>query len=110
VLFETILAGNLASFFAAMGALYEAAGYVGNVDVGAAVIGIEGASPFGLHAWGDNAFTGPAPRRTLRVSAAELRDDAPGIALSLIRRLLDVTREVGWSPFEEPSPVQPAAE
>jgi hypothetical protein len=109
VLFETILAGNLASFFAAMGAFFEAAGYIGSVDVGAAVTGIEGAAPYGLHMWGDNTFSGPAPRRTSRVSAGELRDGAAGIALSMIRRLLDATREVGWSPFEEPAPPQPAS-
>jgi hypothetical protein len=108
ILFETILAGNLASFFAAMGELYEAAGYMGNVDVGIALIGIEGAAPWGLHHWGDNKFSGPVPRRTLRVSAAELRDDAKGVSLSLIRRLLDVTRGTSWSPFEEPPPAEPS--
>jgi hypothetical protein len=106
ILFETILAGNLASFFAAMGALYEAAGYVGSVDVGMAVTDIEGAIPWGLHMWGDGGFSGPPPRRTLRVSAAELRDDPKRIALTLTSRLFDTTREVGWSPFAEPSPEQ----
>jgi len=109
VLFETILAGNLASFFAAMGALYEAADYTGSVDVGVALTGIEGAAPFGLHQWGDNKFSGPVPRRTLRVSAAELRDNPKGITLSLIRRLLDVTRGTAWTPFEDPPPTEPAA-
>jgi len=101
VLFEMILAGNLASFFAAMGALYDAAGYVGHVDVGAAVTGIEGAAPYGLHHWGDNTFTGPPPRRTSRVSAAELRDDAKGVTLSLIGRLLEATRGSSYSVFEK---------
>jgi hypothetical protein len=104
VLFETILAGNLASFFAAMGAFFESAGYVGHVDVGVAVIGIEGSAPYGLHTWGDNQFSGPAPRRTARVSAAELRDDAEGVTLSLIRRLLEATRGASYSPFEEAPP------
>jgi hypothetical protein len=104
VLFETILAGNLASFFAAMGALYESTGYLGHVDLGMAVTGIEGSVPFGLHRWGENKFSGPAPRRTARVSAAELRDDATGVTLSLIRRLLDATRGASYSPFEETRP------
>lgn len=102
ILFETILAGNLASFFAAMGGFFDAAGYGGNVDVGMALIGIEGAAPFGLHQWGDVMFSGPSPRRTARVSAAELRDDPKGVALRLIRRLLDATRGTSWTPFEEP--------
>jgi hypothetical protein len=100
-LFETILAGNLASFFAAMGAFYEAADYVGHVNVGVAVTGIEGAAPYGLHQWGDIKFSGPGPRRTARVSAAELRDYAKAITLSLIRRLLDATRGTAYTPFEE---------
>jgi hypothetical protein len=106
VLFETILAGSLASFFGAMGALYEEAAYVGNVDVGMSVTGIEGAAPFGLHQWGDNKFSGPLPRRTSRVSAAELRDDAKGVSLSLIQRFLDAVRGTSWSPFEDPPPAE----
>jgi hypothetical protein len=103
VMFDTILAGNLASFFAAMGAFYEAAGYVGHVDVGMALTGIEGSMPYGPHQWGDNAYSGPAPQRTARVTAAELRDDPKGVALSLIRRFLDAARGSSYTPFEEPS-------
>jgi hypothetical protein len=55
----------LASFFAAIGALYEAAGYVGHVDVGMAVTGIEGAAPWGLHMWGDNLVFRPCPEAYL---------------------------------------------
>jgi hypothetical protein len=108
VLLEKILAGNLASFLAAIGALYEKAGYVGYVEVGAAVTGIEGAAPYGLHHWGDNAFTGPAPRRTARVAAAELRDDAKMVTLSLIGRLLDATRGPSYPVFEEDDTAQTA--
>jgi hypothetical protein len=99
IIFDAIVAGNLASFFAAMGALYEAAGYTGLIDVGMAVTGIEGAAPLGEHYWGDTKFSGPAPRRTSRVSAAELRDDAKGVTLSLIRRFLDATRGPSYTPF-----------
>jgi len=101
VLFEAILASNLASFFGALGALYEAAAYVGQVDVGMALTGIEGTLPYGIHHWGENAFSGPPPQRTARVTAAEMRDDPKGIALSLIRRFLDATRGTTYSPFEE---------
>lgn len=101
VLFETILAGNLASFFAAMGGLYEAAGYSGYVDVGMAVTAIEGTSPYGAHIWGDNQFSGPMPRRTDRVTAAELRDDATRIALRLVGRLFEAMRGTSFSPFDD---------
>jgi hypothetical protein len=104
VMFDTILAGNLASFFGAMGALFEAAGYVGHVDVGMALTGVEGSMPYGLHQWGDNAYSGPAPQRTARVTAAELRDDPKAVTMSLIRRFLDATRGTSYVPFEEPKP------
>jgi hypothetical protein len=42
VIFEQIVAGNLASFFALMGELYAAAGYAGVVDIGIALTGIQG--------------------------------------------------------------------
>lgn len=106
VFFEAILAGNLASFFAAMGGVYEASGYVGHVDVGMAVTGIEGAAPYGLHHWGDITFSGPVPKRTSRVTAAELRDAAPGVALGLIGRLLQAMRGTSYDPFEAAAPVE----
>ena len=84
-----------------MGGLYEAAGYVGYVDVGVAVTGIEGSTPYGLHHWREDGFSGRVPRRTAQVSAAELRDDAKAVTLSLIRRLLDATRGTAYEPFEE---------
>jgi hypothetical protein len=102
VMFDTMLAGNLASFFGAMGAFFETAGYVGHVDVGMALTGIEGSMPYGLHQWGDNGYSGPAPQRTARVTAAELRDDPKGVTMSLIRRFLDATRGTSYAPFEEP--------
>lgn len=104
VLFDTMLAGNLASFFAAMGALYENAGYVGHVDVGMALTNLEGSIPYGIHHWGDNRYAGPAPQRTARVTAAELRDDPKGVAMTLIRRFLDATRGTAYTPFAEPQP------
>ena len=68
-----------------------------------ALTGIEVSMPYGPHQWGDNAYSGPAPQRTARVTAAELRNDPKGVALSLIRRFLDATRGTSYTPFEEPS-------
>jgi hypothetical protein len=102
VFFDTILAGNVASFFAAMGAVYEAAGYVGHVDVGVATIGLQGSVPFGQHHWGDEpGFLGPAPGRTARVSAAQLRDEPKAVALMLIGRLLEALTGRTYSPFDD---------
>ena len=41
-IFEQIIAGNFASFLSIMAAFYGAASYHGHVDVGLAVVGIEG--------------------------------------------------------------------
>ena len=57
IMFDTMLAGNLASFFAAMGAFYEEAGYVGHVDVGMALTNLEGSMPTPL---GRQPLLGPA--------------------------------------------------
>jgi hypothetical protein len=84
-----------------MGAFYDAADYVSHVDVGVAVTGIEGSIPFGLHHWGGRGFSGPVPRRTARVSAAELREDAKQVTLSLVGRLLEAARGQSYSPFDE---------
>jgi hypothetical protein len=105
VLFDdSILPGNLASFLAAMGAFYEAAGYVGHVDVGMAIKGIEGAAPYTRPFWGDNTFSGLPPRRTTRVPAAELLENARGLTLLLVGRLLAVTRDPSFTPFDDPPP------
>ena len=101
IMFDTMLAGNLASFFAAMGAFYEEAGYVGHVDVGMALTNLEGSMPYGLHHWGDNRYSGPPPQKTARVTVAELRDDPKGVAMTLIRRFLDATRGTSYTPFQE---------
>ncbi len=42
-LIEIVIAGNLEAFFAVMGAIYDAAGYHGSVDIGVALTGIAGA-------------------------------------------------------------------
>jgi hypothetical protein len=53
----------------------------GHVDVGVAITGLDGALPYGLHQWGDDGFSGPPPRRTRRVTAAELRDEPKAVNL-----------------------------
>jgi hypothetical protein len=110
VFFDSILAGNLASFLGAMGALYGAAGYVGYVDVGVGVTGIGGATPYGLHHWGRDGFLGSTYTRTGRFSAGELKDDAKRATLTLTGRLLEAMHSAPYSPFEEPPPAEPATE
>jgi hypothetical protein len=97
-----ILAGNLASFLAAMGALYDAAGYSGYVDVGVAVTGIQGVVSFDRRPWFDTPFSGSSSRRTARVSSAELRDEPQEVTLKLVGRLLEALRGPSYTPFSDP--------
>lgn len=101
IMIEVVIAGNLASFLAAMGTLYDRAGYAGQVDVGVAVLGIEGSVALGL---GERVLSRPtygAPdyRRTARVSAGELRDAPQDVARRLLQRLIDVMTVGDFDPF-----------
>lgn len=99
VLMEVIVAGNLASFFAVMGAYYEAAGYRGHVDVGVAVDGIEGARSFhrrGSGGFDTEAYGAPTFTRTARVAAVQLEKEPQQVALGLIRHLLEATASPGY--------------
>jgi hypothetical protein len=75
MIFEAIIAGNLASFYAAMGALYHAAGYHGHVDVGFCVTGIAGgmSAMRAGGAWFDvPEYAADTYPRTDQVAAAQL--------------------------------------
>jgi hypothetical protein len=103
VIFEILVAGNTASFFAAMAAVYSAAGYHGHVDVGVAVTGIEGAASYHRiesHAFSsDFRYSAPAFTRTARIAAAELQD-AEGVTRSLLRHFYEASSGIdGYDPF-----------
>lgn len=92
IVFESIIAGNLAGFLAFMGALYHAAGYHGHVDLGVAVVGLEGghSATIPQHAFYDNPYNAPTYPRTERVAAAEL-DEPKVIARRVLRHLFEAT-------------------
>lgn len=93
VAYETGIALNLAQFFAILGALYEAGGLHGFVDVGMAVTGLQGAvsshrlgqpiPSFSMEAYGDQAAL-----RTLRCDARDLAHDPADVMRRLTRRLM----------------------
>jgi hypothetical protein len=98
VLFEDTIAGNLASFFAALGEVYAAAGYAGQVDVGVAVLHIEEAVSTHLRrAYRPPRFDADEYRRTSRVVTAELRQPQ-GVTMELLRRLLEAVAP-SFNPF-----------
>ncbi len=92
IIFESIIAGNLAGFLAFIGGLYHAAGYHGHVDLGVAVVGLRGghSATIPQHAFYDNPYNAPAYPRTERVAAAEL-DQPKLIARRMLRHLFEAT-------------------
>ena len=103
---EIVIAGNVEAFFTVMGAIYEAAGYHGAVDVGVAITGVKGAESeranrnyarFDLARYPVDQY-----RRTDRVAAAELRA-APALSQRLLRHFFEATTEIdGWNPWTQP--------
>jgi hypothetical protein len=103
IFLEIVIAGNLASFFATLGRLYELAGYHGQVDIGAAVTGAAGAQSMIRARAGGYFFTRPygadVYRRTTRVAAHQLAEPKP-IVHDLLRRLFrSSTGEPEFDPF-----------
>ncbi len=104
LIIEVVIAGNVEVFFAVMAMLYEAAGYHGAVDVGVAVIGIEGAKSERANRGFGSGPPYPSARftRTDRVVAAQLKD-ASEVAQGLLHDLFDATTGVeGWNPWTQP--------
>jgi len=102
ILMEVVVAGNLAAFLALMGEYYDSASYVGMVDVGAAVTGIQGARS--LHRWNGGGFDrgqydAPTFSRTARVPATRLRNESEVVTMVLIRDLMDASAGDGYNPF-----------
>ncbi|MDQ2763000.1 MAG: hypothetical protein M3Y22_05780 [Pseudomonadota bacterium] len=91
MIYEPIIAGNLAGFLAFVDGLYTAAGYHGHADIGVAV-GLQGgysetASQHGFHR---NQYNAPAYPRTERVAAAALHEPMV-IARRMLRHLFEAT-------------------
>jgi hypothetical protein len=104
ILFESIIAGNLAAFLGFMGAFYRAGGFHGHVDVGVAVTSLRGgfsstsvSRPFLFDE--EHAYNADAYPRHERVAAAEL-DEPETVARRLLRHLLDaITKHDNFDPF-----------
>lgn len=103
VIFEELIAGTAAGFFALTAALYERAGYHGHVDVGVAITGLKGAygggsrGRFGFegHAYAAERFT-----NTARVSAAELAF-VQDRTRDLLGRFFEASGGDGYDPFDK---------
>ena len=107
--FDHLLGGNLASMFSVAGDFYAQAGFIGAVDVGAAVTGIQGShSHFAVveqRRLGDRVTFADGlgqqeHRRTERVLASDLQEHPHEVADSLLRDLYDVLVGMNFTPFD----------
>jgi hypothetical protein len=104
VLYGRGIALTLAQFMALAGALYEAGGLYGPVDVGMAVTGIEGA--VSAHSLGDRFFAGSpygedSARRTERCDARDLRERPQAVSQRLLARLFSASFGRDFDPLAE---------
>lgn len=103
VLFEHGVAVTLAQFLGLAGALYQAGGFYGPVDVGMAVTGIRGA--VSARSLGDRFFAG-APygeegaTRTERCNARDLSDHCDEVSHRLLGRLFRASFGADLNPLE----------
>ncbi len=103
ILFESMLAGQLASFLAAMGELYRLGRYFGQVDIGFVATGLRGgvgSKSRDLFGFYDATYAADTYSRHERVAAAELK--APeDIARPLLRYLMEALTGRDFDPYAE---------
>jgi hypothetical protein len=109
---EPLIVGLTVRFLALLGRLYAAADYLGPVDTGVAVVGVQGAvSAILTTRYGGGYYRLGTPmhydrntyRRTGRFAAGGLLDDPHGAARSLTERLYRTTSGGAYEPFAQPS-------
>jgi len=104
LIYEDVVAGLTARFLALFGGLYEAGNYLGPVDVGLAVTGLEGGVSFALqdhmvlkhrlHPYDNDKYL-----RTERFMALTLHDDPRAAARNLVLPLTRVITLERYDPF-----------
>jgi len=102
VIIEAVIAGNIEAFVAIMSAIYDAAGYHGQVDVGVAITGVEGAGSYERSQnWAAPIlrYSADTFSRAVGASAAELRD-APALTHKLLRHFYAASTGLAdYNPF-----------
>jgi hypothetical protein len=103
------VAGLTVRFLSVLGGLYDAAGYLGPVDVGIAVTGMRGGVSAALrdhlmlrHSL--EPYDGDRYLRTGRFMASLLREDPQAVARDLILPLTRVITMESYDPFPGASP------
>jgi len=108
LVYEDQVAGLTVRFLSVLGGLYNAAGYLGPVDVGVAITGMRGGVSAALQdhlifrhrlePYEDDRYL-----RTGRFMASLLRDDPQAAARNLVMPLVRVITMEGYDPFPEAS-------
>ncbi len=106
LLFENLVAGLTARFLRVLGGLYAAGAYLGPVDVGLAVTGLEGALSSKLSEsltsrYFLQPYNRPDYRRTERFLASTLSDDPRSAARKLVFPLTRAVTQERYDPFSE---------
>lgn len=104
LIFEDIAAGLTAKALAVLGALYDAASYLGPVDAGLAVTGLAGGVSSHLNSRGvlgisARPYDRDEYRRTGRFSASTLVDEPRSAARALVLPLARATTRESYDPF-----------
>lgn len=104
MIFESIIAGNLAAFFRIESELFRLSGYHGHVDLGLSITGVrDGYSARSAHSaviFDAGSYQADVFPRTDRIAAAELADPE-SLALRLAGPFFDaLTGLDGYDPFE----------
>ncbi len=106
--FPDIVAGVTTRFLYLIGQLYDAAGYLGAVDIGLALTGIQGGTPyFTNRAYYFERFS-PYDRneyrRTLRVTTPALAKDRQIVAEALVMPFIRALTQGVYNPFPKKDP------
>lgn len=100
--FSDIAAGNLAKFLALFGELYKKASYLGMVDIGVGLTGLENSFEYNTRNnffGGNHRYGKPNYKRTTRVSAMFLEENPIQVASDLLMRLIDAVSQGKYNPF-----------
>ena len=104
LVFENLVAGLTTRFLHVLGDLYATGAYLGSVDVGLAVTGLDGAVSGTLHQYlehrhSSHPYDKDEYRRTERFAASTLRDDPRSAARRLVSPLTRATTRELYDPF-----------
>ena len=104
LIFERLIAGLSTRFMSVLGGLYAVGSYLGPVDVGLAVTGLQGGISYALS---QRLGVHPTPynrdqyRRTQRLSATTLMNDPRSAARGLVMPLARAITRESYDPFSE---------